>query len=549
MVEEAGAPKKRPDYSWDGLKDHVIEGHPSGARTLQDYWRLDPDGGAELDDNDLWKRGLIRTVGGVQWHLVHLPATDPWKAKSSGATRSIIAGEIGRRLAASVTGQINGCVLLDGAVLEAAQCLSGGGGAGGLPRLSLKDARFIGAVDFAGWRFGEGTSFKRAEFQGDASFAHAAFHGHVDFSGARFAGKADFGKSHFCKSASFDDVEFEAWNFFEGAQFVQGASFEDALFHEYALFKKAVFHQRASFRYATFFKKADFHLAKFLGWASFERTEFFGVAAFLEATFDAKFSFQRALFKHLCEFSDLKVKDKKEACWRSAFDGAEISTLFNLERGPFRIISAFDGAIISGWIRFPIEGEGRDVKAFRSEALRLARSAGMETQDALAALEGGARILKRAMAQQADSLREHQFYRFEIEARRHIRATPRGERLVSYVYSQVADYGRQIGRPLGCLFLSFGLFAVVYWLAACWMEPAPDVGARISLALEASASGIVRPFFVWDPRWLAASGWRSGFEWPGALLLFQAISTLQSLISLGLVFLSALAVRRRFQIS
>lgn len=255
------------------------------------------------------------------------------------------------------------------------------------------------------------------------------------------------------------------------------------------------------------------------------------------------------MFKHLCEFYALEVTGRHERHWRSAFDGAEISGLFNLAKGPFRIISAFSGAIVSGWMCYPIADEGTDVKAFRSEALNLAKAAGMDSQEALSALEGGARVLKRAMAQQADSLREHQFYRFEIEARRHIAATPVTEKLVSWVYSHVAEYGRRVGKPLVCLVIWFGVFAALYWLAACWMVPTPGLQARTSMALEASALGIVRPFFVWDPRWLEASAWRSGFEWPWALLLLQIVSTVQSLTSIGLIFLSALAVRRRFQIS
>ena len=275
MTDEAAAPKTRPDFSWEALKDHTIEGHPSGAKTLQDYWRLDPATGQPLDDGTLRGLGLIDSVDGVFWHIVHQPVPDSWKTKPDSLKWGSLATEIKLRLAAADNGLIKGCVLLDGAVLEPATCLPAKSETDGVRCVSLKDAVVLGKTDFAGWRFGEGTAFAGAEFLGDVSFADSQFHGNVNFSDVRFAAIANFGRTRFHKGANFNRAQFEAWNFFEGAHFLQDSSFEDAWFHEYALFKTAVFHKDARFRYATFFKKADFHRARFLGPASFERAEFF----------------------------------------------------------------------------------------------------------------------------------------------------------------------------------------------------------------------------------------------------------------------------------
>lgn len=550
MMEEAAAPKTRPDFSWDALKDHPIDGHPSGAKTLQDYWRLDPQTGTLRTDDALRDLGLLEDLNDTRWHALHTPAADGWKAQSGKAMPDALAEEIRLRLAQSQEpGQ--GPVLLDGAVLRSAPRFDADIDAGKPRGLSLVDAQFLGDADFSHWRFGAGTSFARAQFLAGANFSNAQFEGNADFSGARFRDAADFGDARFAGGASFSSVQFEGWTFFEKAIFEdEQADFDGALFQEYGRFKQSEFHGLAQFNYATFFKKADFHLAQFHGPACFDGAEFFGVSAFLEATFARRFSFRDALHQALCEFSKLKVTSEHESDWRSAFEGARIEALFNLAGGPYHIISAFDGAILSGWMRYPVVGETEDLRAFRTQALRLARSAqGEEQMAALSALEGGARVLKHAMARQADSLREQQFYRFEVEARRRNKRTPQGEKLVSCLYGWTAEYGLSVWWPMVWLVVVSHVFALACAKAISGLDPAHGLWSCMQWAAQLSLQSIVTPLFVWDSDGIAASPPLRAFEQAEALFWLQLASSAQSFASILLIFLFALSIRRRFQIS
>ncbi|MBI1264819.1 MAG: hypothetical protein GC187_08810 [Alphaproteobacteria bacterium] len=547
MGETVIQPAARPDYSWARLAGLPVPELSGGIRTLQDYWRQDPATGRLRSDEELRGLGLLTEQEGKHWHALHAPA-----AGSSNPMPEALAKEIRLRLAQSQEPG-HGPVLLDGAVLRSALRLDTGGDAdAGRPcGVSLADAQFEAGADFSHWRFGAGTSFARAQFLAGADFSHAQFHAHADFSKARFFGAAMFGDARFGAGASFHSVRFEGWTFFEKAIFEDGqANFNEALFHEYGRFKEAQFHGLAQFSYATFFKKADFHLAQFHGPACFDGVEFFGVSAFLEATFARRFSFTDALHQALCEFSKLKVTSVHESDWRSAFKGARVEALFNLAGGPYHIISAFDGAILSGWMRYPVVGERNDLNEFRKKALRPARSApGKERTAALSALEGGARVLKHAMARQADSLREQQFYRFEVETRRRNKVTPPGEKLVSWLYSGTAEYGLSVLRPVGWLAGVIVGFAAAYWAAITCLKLTPDLWTQALWAGQLSLQSIVTPLFVWDPDGIAASPPLRAFEQAEALFWLQLASSAQSFVSLILIFLFALSIRRRFQIS
>ncbi len=542
----------QPDYSWDGLAKIALGGHACCAQTLQDYWRMDPSGSGRLDDDALKMCGLLQTVDGVLWHIAHLPAQGSWKNDLRDKTWERLEETVNARVRQAAGAGPSGSVRLDGVVLrcapaepevpsglQSAQC-----------RVSMRDAAFLGPADFTRWRFGPDTVFARAEFHSDAVFSGVPFHGPASFIESRFKAKAEFGDTKFHGEAQFSRAEFEGWTYFERAHFFESADFEATRYFECGRFKQARFAGPARFQYATFDTKADFHLAVFQGEACFDRVEFFGVSAFLEATFEGRVSFNGALHQALCEFSDLKVTGAAESDWRSAFEGARIEALFNLAGGPYHIISAFDGAILSGWIRYPIVSEQQDAKVFKAKALNLALSAGgKQRQAALGALEGGARVLKHAMARQADSLREQHFYRYEVEARRRNKVTPPGEKLVSCLYGWTAAYGLSVMRPAVLLAAVWLVFAIGYATAIIGLNLAPGAWASMQPAAQLSLQSIATPLFAWDPDAIEASAILTGSRNADALFYLQLISTLQSFISIILIFLFARSIRRRFQIS
>ncbi len=268
----------------------------------------------------------------------------------------------------------------------------------------------------------------------------------------------------------------------------------------------------------------------------FQAAGFLGAAYFDGLTWPAEFhhseaAFREALFDRFADFSQPNFKN----------------------------FSAFDGAVFKGEMRFASDSFSHDV-GFR-EALRLACLEGSHD-----ALGHGLRSLKQAAEAVRDRSSEQTFFRYEVIARRHHPQTAMGDRCLSWSYGLVSDYGDSIVRPLVAAFVVWIVGAMLYLLLGA--ATFPSVSAGISLwrpihpamfeAFQLSARSIFSLFGVWNirqPDLNACKGSREQIEtlllWkdPAVALSTRLISSAQSIISGALLFLSALAVRRRFQIS
>jgi hypothetical protein len=161
------------------------------------------------------------------------------------------------------------------------------------------------------------------------------------------------------------------------------------------------------------------------------------------------------------------------------------------------------------------------------------------------------------MEKSANKMREQMFYTFELMARRPQRATPLGEKLISFAYDAVADYGRSIGRPLLFLAVLIPVFAAAYagllygWRGGALAGLAPRVVFTECLSHSFQR---VLPFGPWalTPAQIAQSPVQSALNGPTDALFSLALrflGSLQSLLALILAFLAGLAIRRRFQIN
>jgi hypothetical protein len=72
------------DYSWAGLAKHKIrdQGGLHGEKTLQDYWRRDPETGVVRHDAAMIAAGEVVEFDGRVIHITHLPP----KLKGGAAT-------------------------------------------------------------------------------------------------------------------------------------------------------------------------------------------------------------------------------------------------------------------------------------------------------------------------------------------------------------------------------------------------------------------------------------------------------------------------------
>ena len=160
------------------------------------------------------------------------------------------------------------------------------------------------------------------------------------------------------------------------------------------------------------------------------------------------------------------------------------------------------------------------------------------------------RTLKLAMEQVRARDEEGMFYALEMESRRRRDDTPKAVKLFSLLYEVGSDYGRSLVRPLVLLVGVTLLFYLIY--AALGSEGGREAypGAPLRLAMEQ----IVRPFALLTTDYESIAPYSDYTEQvrkilDGAPFAARALATVQSLLSLGLIALFILALRRRFRMA
>ncbi|WP_417492282.1 pentapeptide repeat-containing protein [Maricaulis sp.] len=432
------------------------------------------------------------------------------------------------------------------------------------------NVNFPNNAKFSNSKFSEDVSFKKASFSGDGRFDRTVFLGAAAFRNAKFTGSAYFHNTIFSGDARFDEARFSASAYFMDAQFLRGF---------YAL--------AAEYLGGAFFPGTIFGGPSRFGDA--QQTGVLGARVLRGARFSETTNFRGAVFKSLADFARCRFPD--QAAHRDgAFNGTQFFENVDfkgVERLPF---SAFQGALLDKGILIgpdhPKEAQFRDAlkdarrAADRDDAItgksdyNKNRDPDFESRfrDArFAALEAGCGVLKHAMMQTSDRQREQSFYRMELIARRHrpvrSKANPDAsvtwwEAFASRLYGWVSDYGGSAMRPLAAALLALPLTFGAITLAAYAIfnqanahAPAfaPSQGDTVFGALGLAYRNALTPFHAWsesfgsDPgsfahAFRAATG-DIGFDF------LLAACHLQSLLSVILVFLAGLALRRKFQIS
>ncbi|WP_193171688.1 pentapeptide repeat-containing protein [Nisaea nitritireducens] len=595
-----------------------VHGHSSAAwkeATLQDYWRwsigigqISP-GAPMLSDFALHNAGLlVEDSTGTLWHILHLrsdathdkDATQPRLQRTtqdgSAEYRESEGGSPSRNPHALVTGQITA------RLVAAADDPAGGPDT----RLRLNGARMPGLgetlrqasakdtepnpirltaiaaafdhVDLSGASFASTARFDVARFAGTALFGDASFTGEVWFDGASFTGEAWFGGASFTGEAWFGGASFAGKAWFGGASFENEANFNNTHFMGEAWFSGAHFEGRASFIGAHFEDLVRFGLAHFASTARFTRV-----------IFDAKdgagpIRFQTAIFEKLADFSGAQLPNQPERI-QGAFKTARFLEEARFEIPQLTAFAAFDGTVFKGKLLLAAaRTEAEEQARFASVlcATGVAVRTDLETTSAkgydpikdhnklerganarFSALERGLRELKRAMAEEKDHGQEHRFFRFELQAKRHRPSIPLWEKIASWSYGVLSDYGNSIGRPLSALVLSVLAFWVIYWIWGASLDQSFHGLEKERSALEFSIRNVMQPFGPWTAtvkstlfqleivKIVTCGGppaeacTPTGPGW----LSFRLLATLQSVLSLLLAFLFALALRKKFQIS
>mgnify|MGYP003109926026 CR=1 FL=1 len=457
-------------------------------------------------------------------------------------------------------------------------------------RAGFGSAQFLDEAGFDSAQFRGEAWFGQVQFRGEALFDSAQFRGAARFDGAQFLDEALFENAQFRGQAGFSSAQFRDTALFESTQFRGTAWFGSAQFSGHAWFDSVQFCGRAGFGSALFRSEAWFGRVQFRGEALFNSAQFRGMARFVDAAFLANAAagsvrFRTAQFFRRADFSGCQFPNQPERI-QGAFETARFLEEARFRTPELMAFSAFDGAVFKGKLLLAAAGTEREEQS-RFDAVLRATDAAVEEDRRImsaadydpakdeqpkergantrfAALEGGLRVLKTAMEAEKDHMQEHRFFRFELQAKRRRPSVSRLEKAASWSYGLLSDYGNSMGRPLAALALSVLFFWVVYWGWGLSVDGTFLGVEKERTALEFSIRNVVQPFGPWT-----ATSWSplfnleivkivscggpaekacptgGGFGW----LVFRLLATVQSVFSLLLAFLFALALRKKFQIS
>jgi hypothetical protein len=514
------------DFSWDGLKNHKIENHPQG-HNLQDYWREEEDkliefGGKtwtrfHLPMHDLeWevseKYGLTRgDWKQTKWNswryvvLLRLEAAGPLifvppeVPNSRGDTRAQFQGvcfpdcfDLSYYKDGYETGEEK-----DKCTLHLNACWSRFG----------KEAWFIQVI------FGNFADFSNAYFGDFVAFLQASFGTQVMFDKAHIGKGADFSASVFQEGASFEFTQFGINVQFEGAVFGDGVTFDSSRFGWLSVFQSVQFGERSNFKNTQFGEKADFMGSTFGNRAAFDK-----------ACFGEKARFENVEFGPDCHFT--QVEFDGNVTFLDATFGAQLRFNYTKFLGKAKFHNCnFHPDTSFADAEFAIPGKNDTEQAEKYES--------------------AFRVLRHHM----ETLRNHgqqmKFARLEMQARERRFGSsdvPLLVRSLSRGYGWVSDYGQSIGRPLLGLGLAMIIAAISYYTLA---GASGHWDSAFLMAMQSSlppVSNSVANFF----------GGFSDIAFLNALdakpFITRTIMTVHGVFSITMVFLSLLAIRRRFQL-
>jgi hypothetical protein len=384
---------------------------------------------------------------------------------------------------------------------------------------------------------------------------------------------------------------------FDRATFQGDARFESANFQDITLFVRATFQGAARFESATFQNTTGFTSATFQGEAGFADAQFKRNAEFSRSKLTGSGSFA-------ARFAAAPIFLAAEIAPPVSFEGFRITGLgagtFLLHLGSALLLlvlaaTAFASLQSQGWLSNLSLAAAIAVALVWFATMILSGRLMDSSSEATAA-----RVLIKISEDNRNHLDYARFFRHQLKAQRlEAPSTFRAfaerplywllvkpiEKLLRLTYEVVADYGLSLIRPIVFLIASVFAFAALvwaweggglgkpkspFWSAHAVYAPAAPVDSDFLGALSFSAARVF-PFGPWGEvkapdegkgqcsfaaRHLAVDHCRpDGVDLPrptaleGHRLAVRAVAVVQSILAALLIFLFALAVRRRFQIT
>lgn len=464
----------------------------------------------------------------------------------------------------------------------------------------FEDAWFFADADFAGIDFSNVTKFNRAFFASWARFEKATFRHAAWFEDAVVLGDAIFDHASFDHDVRCARLAIGGTAWFNRAVFQKHADFSDAVFAKDAAFKRAVLLGPAHFEGARFGRSLDIEEALFREPSDFSSglstaddygssVELFEVGADAERRWIGRVGgsddrpnapkgalgrllASRAIFLHDVSFDRRKIEESMDLSHTlfagiPYFHGAQLPQRTSLFEASFALLKRprLRSRDSNSKLVPMATHAGRPIELLDSPAVqeaigRTGCHAGLQVSPPklddvrLENAEAAFRTLKHAMESIRAYRHESLFFKLELRARRlrkNDSQVPAWERWASQCYGVLSDYGDSIIRPGVWLVVSWAFFGAAYWL----MQPLAAGGVlsphTLGDALQHSLGRavIVGGYGGEERAWDWYSSWAnrgSVLSWAGAM---RVASMVQSIFSVMLAFLAALALRRKFRIT
>jgi hypothetical protein len=538
------------DFSWNNLRNFKVTGTVRDVpyNNLEEYWRLDPASGTLRTPDDLLCAGeIIRDQGGTMYHCMH--AFTPH-------TASVAIRVLQARLQASARTEGN-VQFRDGRLRW-------------VPVGPDKRAQLIGSIlpdhllavlcDFT------------AQNELSADFSWCAFEGRTELNCRRLDAGCQFESCLFADLATFEKSTLGDVANFWGSTFIGDAYFHACIFEKGCGFEGVTFTQRAQFSSSRFKAGAWFKAgmtyadaASFNNAAEFEYCHFEDVCNFDGIHLSDRVSFYSSTFYSSSSFQKLDFAAAKGNAAR-AFDGCVFKERLDWRQNSVELVSALAGASLSDGILID-----SGISKCRPSALVKMMEPGPARRDWLNAFESGCWAVRKGLSQIGEVQLELAAQRLALKARQ-LQSNHRPlEFAISLFYEKASDFGTSLLRPLVCLFLATVVFAFCYLVGANLGAP-PKLTLAEALAslrysgtralpipqsaestFDADADGCslsdrlsVQPVGTTS---CAPSGIGNSRE---AIETFRIVVALveaaQTAIGSALLFVFALAVRRRFQL-
>jgi len=366
-------------------------------------------------------------------------------------------------------------------------------------------------VKFKNCHFGKKTSFLKkrnrlTEFGKRNVFSNSTFGYKSDMSDCKFGIGCSFEKGTIITNTNFSKAHFGSQTRFNGVT-IHNASFNDCTFENMATFESCTFNHQTNFSGVKFIKTTEDH-----GPLSFLGSMFNGTTDFTGCTFSGPIAFKHG------EFNEID------------FTGTTFAAKADFQNRAFKGKTKFDDC------HFAVAPEFHN--ATLHEDTSFINTNFDDTSNSSAA--ASYRTLRRKMEEHRSKQNQSKFYALELRSVRMSGALQGTAKFLSYLYDMFCGYGLRMGRPIAWLFgINFAFTCLYFTIGLNYKQNHFFPNFKFTM------EQLVRPFYVWMGTYKPPSGLNN--IWDDVAIFFQVLASFQSLISLGLLTLLILSIRRQFK--